>query len=108
MISSFIFDIIIFTIIISICPFTKEKDDYHFFSHDKIINDNVENYPAEGDKSDKDEENADKHLILIEDELERRKIFKVDYLMSDENNKVGSVQILLFHEITKIIPFLIL
>ena len=81
----------------------KEKDDYHRFfasySQDKISNDNVENYPADGDKSDEDEDDADKNLMLKEDELERRKTIKDDYLMSDDNNKVGSAQILLFHEV---------
>ena len=39
---------------------TKEKDEYHRFfasySQDKISNDNIENYPADGDKSDEDED----------------------------------------------------
>ena len=81
----------------------KDKDEYHrffaSFSPNKINNDNVENYPADGDKSDEDEDDADKNLMLKEDELERKKTIKADYLMSDENNKFGSAHILLFHEI---------
>ena len=81
----------------------KEKEDYHrffaSFSENKISNDNVENYPPDSDKNDDDDEEIDKGLLLKEDELQRKKTIKDDYLMSDENNKVGSVQILLFHEI---------
>ena len=72
----------------------KEKEDYHrffaSFSENKISNDNVENYPPDSDKNDDDDEEIDKGLLLKEDELQRKKTIKDDYLMSDENNKCES------------------
>ena len=90
-------------------PFMKrqEKIDYQFFftlyspseqiNNDNNINetsDKIKLYDKDRESDDEEEEDEDIFLKVKINEKERKKKIKDDYLLSDENNKIGSVQTL--------------
>ena len=83
-------------------PFMKRQDkiDYQFFftlySPEKI-NEKAENIKLIDKDNENNEDDEDIDIFLKEkiNEKERKKKIKTEYLLSDENNKIGSVQTLM-------------
>ena len=94
-------------------PFMKrqEKVDYQFFftlhsPKEKINNDNdndnninvnsdkIKLYKKDSESDDEEEEDEDIFLKVKINEKERKKKIKDDYLLSDDNNRIGSAQAL--------------
>ena len=82
----------------------KEKTDYlNFFNKFSIEKINIKNKTfdemeikhKDSDDDDDEEEDEDAFLKVKIDEKERKKKIKDDYLLSDENNKIGSIRTLL-------------
>ena len=82
----------------------KEKTDYlNFFNKFSIEKINIKNKTfdemeiknKDGDDDDDEVEDEDAFLKVKIDEKERKKKIKDDYLLSDENNKIGSIRTLL-------------